>query len=70
VEGVTEGANLVGGEELVCGCWAAGMGGGEVEEVFIENFNAGETGSGSGSELLGKLVGPCSLLLLVNVGEG
>lgn len=40
VEGLAEGANLTGSEELVGGGGTAGEGGGEVEEVFVEDLDA------------------------------
>jgi hypothetical protein len=36
----------VGGKELVLWCGAAGIARGEVEEVFVEYFDARETGCG------------------------
>lgn len=48
----------MGGEDLVGGRGAVGEGGGEVEEVFEEDFYGGEAGGGCCGELGGDLVDP------------
>jgi hypothetical protein len=55
----------VGGQELVGGCGAVGEAGGEVEEIFEEDFDCREAGVGCCSELGWDLVQPGALELLV-----
>ena len=60
---------MVGGEDLVGGRGAVGEGGGEVEEVFEEDFYGGEAGGGCCGELGGDLVDPGTLDVLVVVED-
>jgi hypothetical protein len=59
----------VGGEDLVGGRGAVGEGGGEVEEVFEEDFYGGEAGGGCCGEFGGDLVDPSTLDVLVVVED-
>lgn len=70
MQGIAEAAYLVGGEDLVGGRGAVGEGGGEVEEVFEEDFYGGEAGGGCCGELGGDLVDPSTLYVLVGGSEG
>jgi hypothetical protein len=60
---------LVGGEYLVGGRGTVGECGGEVEEVFEEDFYGGEAGGGCCGELGGYLVDPSTLDVLVVVED-
>lgn len=68
VEGVALRADLMGGEELVGGCWTAGKRGREVEEVFEEDFYSWEGGGGGGCEFGAHGMGPCSLRFVSDDG--
>jgi hypothetical protein len=60
---------LVGGENLVGGRGTVGECGGEVEEVFEEDFYCGEAGCGCCGELWGDLVDPGTLDVLVVIED-
>lgn len=69
MQGIAEATYLVGGEYLVGGRGAVGEGGGEVEEVFEEDFYGGEAGLSCCGELGGNLVDPGTLDVLVGESE-
>jgi len=51
----------MGCEDLVGGRGASWEAGGEVEEVFEEDFDGGEAGGGGCGELGRQLMDPCTL---------